>query len=247
MNCAEFRLLLHAHVDGELDAANSLEVERHLRTCAACVKEENSLRALRGALRDNDLRFRAPAALKQDIRLFVKELANERARGENRFQWIWKWLALTATAGAVLLLLLRPAGTSERDLLLDELVASHVRSLQVGHLTDVASTDQHTVKPWFDGKLDFAPTVKDYAAQGFPLIGGRLDYLGERNVAALVYRRNKHIINVFVWPGTGAQAFEAEKRRGFAIISGNAKGMHYCLVSDLNESELRQLAGLLGG
>src|SRR5205823_2595317 len=112
--------------------------------------------------------------------------------------WIWRWIAAGATAFAAFALLLRPAGTSEHDLLLNETVAGHVRSLMAAHLTDVASSDQHTVKPWFDGKLDFAPDVKDFAAQDFPLVGGRLDYLHGRAVAALVYRHNKHFINVFV-------------------------------------------------
>src|SRR4029078_5320611 len=109
---------------------------------------------------------------------------------------------------------------------LNQAVATHVRSLMVEHLTDVASTDQHTVKPWFDGKLDFAPEVKDFAAQGFPLAGGRLDYLNGRVVAALVYRRNKHYINVFVWPPAsgGSGKLIVEKRRGYVVINRERGG-----------------------
>jgi len=132
--------------------------------------------------------------------------------------------------------------------LLNEAVASHVRSLMVEHLTDVASSDQHTVKPWFNGKLDFAPDVKDFAAQGFPLVGGRLDFLNGRAVAALVYRRNTHFINVFVWPATntGSGKSALENRRGYFVINREANGLHYSLVSDLNEKELAELANLFG-
>lgn len=247
MNCAEIRLLLHAHADGELDAANSLELEHHLKTCAACAAENKSLQSLRAALRGGDLNFRAPDSLKKDLRQFVRDMGEEKhSRREFNPQWLWKFLAFGATAFALLAILLRPAGISEHDQLLDEAVASHVRSLQVEHLTDVVSSDQHTVKPWFDGKLDFAPDVKDFAAHGFALIGGRLDYLGGRTVAALVYRHNKHFINVFVWPASNAMKPETEMRRGYVIINCATNGLHYCLVSDMNSTDLGELAGLCG-
>jgi anti-sigma factor RsiW len=247
MNCAEIRLLLHAHADGELDAANSLELERHLKNCTACTAENKSLHSLRGALRKGDLNFRAPDSLKQDLRQFVCDLREEKApRGNLDSQWLWKFIAFGATAFALLVLFLRPAGISGHDQLLEEAVASHVRSLQAEHLTDVVSSDQHTVKPWFDGKLDFAPDVKDFAAQGFPLVGGRLDYLNGRSVAALVYRHNKHFINVFVWPAADALKPETEMRRGYAIINCATNGLHYCLISDMNPADLGELAGLCG-
>ena len=126
-----------------------------------------------------------------------------------------------------------------------EIVSAHLRSLQAGHLTDVISTDQHTVKPWFNGKLDFAPNVQDFVAQGFPLVGGRLDYLRNQVVAALVYRHNKHVINVFVWPDAAAATAKTENLRGYFVINCGANGLHYCLVSDLNEKELGGLAALL--
>src|SRR5262249_46870290 len=122
-------------------------------------------------------------------------------------------------------------------------------SLMAGHLTDVASSDQHTVKPWFHGKLDFAPDVRDFAAQGFPLVGGRLDYVGGRTVAALVYQRNQHPINVYVWPAARARSgkLTVEKRSGYTVINREIGGLHHLLVSDLNEKELTELANLLGG
>jgi anti-sigma factor RsiW len=245
MNCADIRLLLHAHADGELDAANSLDLERHLKTCAACAAENKSLQSLRAAFRAGDLNFQAPASLKNDVRQFVRDLDAKPASRRDMVPWLWKWLALGATAFALLTIFLRPSGLSEHDAFLNEVIASHVRSLQAEHLTDVPSSDQHTVKPWFDGKLDFAPDVKDFTDQNFPLLGGRLDYLDGRAVAGLVYRHNKHLINVFVWPATGAMKSKTESRRGYSIINGAAHGLHYCIISDLNATELNELALLL--
>jgi anti-sigma factor RsiW len=244
MNCADLRPLLHARADGELDIANSLEIERHLKTCAACAAEDKSIRALSAALRDSPLRHSAPAYLRNHVRQMAGESQAEVRSPALDFSWFWKYFAFGATAFALLVLLLRPAGISERDELLNEAVAGHVRSLMAEHLMDVVSTDQHTVKPWFNGKLDFAPDVKDFAADGFPLIGGRLDYLGDRAVAALVYKHNKHFINVFIWPSTGEEKTETTILRGYSIINTTAHGLRYCLVSDLNAKELGGLAAL---
>ena len=246
MNCAESRLLLHADADGELDVANSLELELHLKTCAACAGEKQAVHSLKTVLRHSALRYDAPESLRNEIRRKARTSAGTTSMRFNPLL-LWKSLAFGATAFAVLVILLRPA-MSDRDQLLSDAVASHVRSLMVEHLTDVASSDQHTVKPWFNGKLDFAPEVKDFATQGFPLVGGRLDFLGDRAVAALVYRRNRHFINVFVWSAahTGSGKEKIEKRRGYSIISHEANGLNYCLVSDLNEKELAELANLFG-
>jgi anti-sigma factor RsiW len=127
------------------------------------------------------------------------------------------------------------------------LVDAHVRSLQPGHLTDVASTDQHTVKPWFDGKLAFVPPVKDFTDEGFALIGGRLDVLGGQNVAALVYARRKHVINVFVLstkePDTPIHP--PGLRQGYQWRHWRRQGMEYCAISDVADSDLYELAQLL--
>jgi len=192
------------------------------------------------------LRHQAPASLRNHVRQLAAESREEgRSRGMD-FSLLWKWLALGATGFALLTLMLRPAVMSERDALLNEAVSGHVRSLMAEHLMDVASSDQHTVKPWFDGKLDFAPDVKDFATNGFPLIGGRLDYLGGRAVAALIYRHNKHYINVFVWPSAGDRKPETTSLRGYSIINTTAHGLRYCFVSDLNAKELGELAALCG-
>jgi anti-sigma factor RsiW len=138
-------------------------------------------------------------------------------------------------------------GGQKQNLVAEEIVASHIRSMQPGHLYDVESTDQHTVKPWFDGKLDFAPPVVDLKEQGFPLVGGRLDYVDHRNVAALVYQRRKHFINVFVWPeeSSAAKLPEVQTIQGYNLVYWSHNGMNFCAASDLNIAEIRQFAGLL--
>jgi len=244
MNCAESHLFLHAHSDGELDVAKSLELEHHLKICSACAFESKSVRSLSVALRQSSLRYDAPDSLRREVYRMARASRNETRPRLFQSLRLWKSLAFGATAVALLAMVLRPA-ISEQDQTLNDAVASHVRSLMAEHLTDVASSDQHTVKPWFNGKLDFAPDVKDFAAEGFPLVGGRLDYLNGRPVAALVYRRNNHFINVFVWPaGPGGGRKVAIDRRGYSIINREATGLHYCLVSDLNEKELAELAKL---
>jgi anti-sigma factor RsiW len=245
MNCADSRELLHAHADDELDVANSLELERHLKTCTACAVERQTVESLKTALRQSSLRYKAPDSLRKELSRMAGA-ANGGAR-PSLFQslLLWKSLTIGAVAFALLVMLFRP-GLQEGNALLEEAVSSHVRSLMADHLTDVASSDQHAVKPWFNGKLDFAPKVSDFAAEGFPLIGGRLDYMNGRPVAALVYRRHKHLINVFVWPvvNTG-RGRSGERLRGYSVISREAEGLRYCLVSDLNQQELAELARLL--
>lgn len=245
MNCQEMNPLLHAYVDGELDLMRSLEVERHLKSCANCVAAKRSLQSLHSTLRHNDLSYSAPAPLRRRL---LNEVGNSSSKTQPRGStpWLWQWLAIGAIGFAALTLVFRPPGISQRDQLAEEAVSSHVRSLMVGHLTDVASTDQHTVKPWFNGKIDFAPNVKDFATNGFPLIGGRLDYLNNQTVAALVYKRNQHTINVFVWPAKSPEREKTESLRGYNIINRDMEGLHYYIVSDLNAKELGEFANLLG-
>ena len=245
MNCTEIYPLIHAYADGELDLVRSLEVERHIKSCAGCTAKWDSLRSLQSKLQNSKLVYRAPDSLRKKIKQMAGGEARETRRSD--LKWIWRWLAAGATAFAVVTLLLRPVGISEHEQLMAEAVGSHVRSLMQSHLTDVASSDKHTVKPWFDGKLDFAPAVKDFAEQGYPLVGGRLDYLGGHDVAALVYRRNKHVINVFVWPAKGETVKpDTEIRQGYVIINRDMNGMRYCIVSDLNEKELGDLVDMMG-
>ena len=248
MSCAKPRELIHAHLDGELDVVRSVEMEEHLRECTTCADEYGTLRSLRSALPVQDLSFKAPPSLHKRIR---KALRVESKSEGSSWAIGWRWLsaavpvaAVAVLALAVLPLLGRSGGD---DRLIDELVSGHVRSLMVEHLTDVASSDKHTVKPWFDGKLDFSPAVVDLADYGFPLIGGRLDYVGGRPVAALAYGRHKHFINLFVWPSPAASAGEeqATSRHGFTLIHWSVGGMMYWAVSDLNPAELSEFAGLV--
>jgi anti-sigma factor RsiW len=239
MTCDDARLLLHAYLDDELDAAHSAAMARHLQSCTTCAAQYNDHGRLRKALAQPGLYRQAPASLR--ARWTPAAAAPAQAPRRRR-----PALALAAGIAAAALLagslwfgaLHRPA---EQALIVGEAVSSHLRSLQPQHLTDVISTDQHTVKPWFEGKLDFAPKVKDLASEGFPLTGGRLDALDGHSVAALIYRRRLHVINLYQWPAdTPASAQQLAQQHGYTVIRWTAGGMHYVAVSDLNEGELKQ-------
>jgi anti-sigma factor RsiW len=255
--CEDKTLLLHAYSDGELDLVRSLEIEEHLKTCAACAQESREQQTLRKGIRAANLYHRAPEALRARI---IAAVEPARGREQSRktpvpFRMarrpVFEWFAVAAAILIALVLGFRiiPAALNARegDLVAEELVASHIRSLQPGHLMDVVSTDQHTVKPWFDGKLDFSPPVRDLAEQGYPLIGGRLDYADGRDVAALVYQLRKHYINVFVWPDDGKQAKlpEFSAKQGYNMVCRTSGGMRLCAVTDANADDLRQFMQLL--
>jgi anti-sigma factor RsiW len=249
--------LLHGYSDGELDLVRSLEIEEHLRTCPACAQELREQQTLRKNIRSANLYHRAPEALRARM---IAAAAPTRGREQSReatvpFRMarrsVFEWYAVAAAILIALALGIRiiPGALNVRqgNLVAEELVASHIRSLQPGHLMDVVSTDQHTVKPWFDGKIDFAPPVRDLAEQGYPLIGGRLDYVGGRDVAALVYQVRKHYINVFIWPDDGRQAKlpEFSSTQGYNMVCRSNGGMRLCGVTDANAEDLRQLMQLL--
>ncbi len=252
MNCRDAETIIQGYLDGELDLMRSLELERHLGDCAPCAQVRRKGQLLTATLAGSRLHFEAPKALEIRVRSALRE-AN---RAENPVpaaprRWNWRWPTILAPVGvaALALLIAIPLATREsaESHLAQEVVSAHVRSLMLDHKTDVASSDQHTVKPWFDGKLDFAPPVVDLAEQGFPLFGGRLDYVNDRPVAALVYQRRKHIINLFVWPAAAGGNTAAASRvlQGYNELHWTASGMSFWAVSDLSGKELAEFALLL--
>jgi len=206
MNCQDMRLLLHAYLDDELGAADSLAVARHLAGCADCTQRLRAYTRLRDDVRAAGLYRPAPSAL--------------RARIAARWQTVQ----------------LRRQGS---EALVADAVSDHVRSLLPGHLIDVRTSNEHTVKPWFDGRVDFSPQVKDLSAQGFELVGGRLDVLDGKQVAALVYKRHLHTINLFQWPGNGTAASPPRTRDGYHVLEWNDAGLHFVAVSSVAESDLQ--------
>jgi anti-sigma factor RsiW len=246
MECEDVRGLVHGHLDGELDLVKSLEVERHMRECEECGREYRVQTALRLAINRDIPYFDAPSALRKRVRASLRR-AHKAETNDARFNWRWLLAGASLAAAAVfvfaLLLPLRSRQTGE-DLLAQEVVAGHARSLMAEHLTDVPSTDRHTVKPWLDRRLDFAPPVRDLSAEGFALVGGRLDYLDKRAVAALVYQRRQHLVNLYVWPSTpGERASETTRaRQGYNLINWSDSGMTFWAVSDINADELREFA-----
>jgi anti-sigma factor RsiW len=248
MNCSETEQFLHAYMDGELDLVNSLAVEQHLHECQRCMQQWENQQALRNKLSDATLYFKAPAAVRDHLIAAARPAVRQKAAARPR-SWSWLAFSLPLAAALVTAAVLLPnilSGPLSRNAVMAELTASHVRSLMPGHLADVASSDRHTVKPWFGGKLDFSPPVKDLAGAGYPLTGGRLDYIGLRPVAALVYQRHQHVINLFVWPSTDRAVAPAVSgaRQGYNIVHWVGQGMTFWAVSDLNDKELLEFAQL---
>ncbi len=248
MNCADTQDLLQGYVDGELDLVRSLEIEQHLQDCAACGRAQQNLQGLRTALSAGTLYYTPPAQLQRRVQTALRQTEPAPAL---RRRLPWRLLNLSIAVAAVVILawslVHNLTAPSADDLLAQEVLAGHVRSLQAAHLADVPSSDQHTVKPWFDGKLDFAPSVEDLASRGFPLVGGRLDYLDNRPVAALIYGRQKHYINLFIWPASAAgdSPTTALTRQGYHLRHWSQVGMNYWAVSDLNNGELEAFVHLI--
>jgi anti-sigma factor RsiW len=246
MNCSDVRSLVHASLDGELDVIRQVEIDDHVRQCQACQAIYDSQRALQSALKADGVYFNAPAGLQRQVRAAVRTAAAPSGWWSRAFSP--QWLALAA-AIVVVAVIGGPivSRRSHGDQIAQEVVSAHIRSLMASHLTDVPSSDQHAVKPWFAGKLDFSPPVFDLKDEGFPLVGGRLDYVGNRPIAALAYRRGEHVINLFVWPSaSNADVREAlDSRQGYNAVSWTRGRTNFWAVSDLNVVELRRFAQLV--
>lgn len=258
MDCKLCQETLPLALDGSLSAARQAEFESHLKGCTACAHSYQNARTLRSALRNPALRYAAPDALKERIKAQMNTNArpapNLPATRTNRRSNFWK---LSAGLAAAIMLGMAvwgythfssEAARAELTARSRELVAAHVRSLMAAHLADVISTDMHTVKPWFAGKLDFSPLVLDFADKDFKLEGGRLDYLNGRAVAALIYKRRQHVINVFTWPSSAQESDDPSgptALNGYNLLSWQQNGMEFRAVSDMNAAELGELKGLI--
>jgi anti-sigma factor RsiW len=250
MTCDDVERLAGAYVDGELDLERALALETHVAGCAACAGRLEQTRALARTLQAAPY-FRAPAGLAERIRTTKTPVAAlesprkpDAVRPRQRRPWPW-----LATAASFVVVSLAVAGMMYRRAAADEalmqaVIEEHVRSLMADHLTDVESSDRHTVKPWFAGRIDFSPTVVDLASEGFPLVGGRLDYIDHHAAAALIYKRREHVINVFVWPDGGGSASHTTRSdaRGYHVTRWTNAGMTVWVVSDLGLDELNVFA-----
>jgi anti-sigma factor RsiW len=233
--CVDQELLLGGLVDKELDAANVAMVEAHVARCEGCREELERLQAVHNLLKSESVRYSAPESLNRRIAA-LPELSPKAANDNRLLRWLGPG-AVGAMAASLAMLTLMPPGT--QSVVDQELVSSHVRSLQPGHLTDVQTTNQHIVKPWFNGKIDFSPPVPELADQGFPLAGGRLDSVGGKTVAAIVYHRRLHTVNLYVWPADSGTDRSFVKD-GFAVTEWSKNGLRFAAVSDIPAAELQQ-------
>ncbi len=249
MSCPGMHEQLHAYVDGELDLVHTLAVEQHLQSCPACARACGEIRELSAVLRAGLPRLPAPENLRTSVRAALRQSQRTPLLARRAM-----WLAVAAslvvlTLGVWGLGWIRLGGAHER--LVAEVISSHIRSQMVSsHLFDVESSDQHTVKPWFHGKLDFAPEVMDLSPDGFDLAGGRLDYVNGRAVAALVYRKRKHVINLLTWPamsGDEEMSMTSETKQGYHLVHWRHEGMEWWAISDLNLAELTEFARRIQG
>ena len=262
MICSETQRLLHAWLDNELDLRAALELEEHLAGCPVCGAEERAQRQLQESVRQNLLPYSNSLEIENRLRAVVRAAQSSAPAGSAAGHAApaqvarppprsWKRAFAPAAAAAALLIFVAPRILTRQSeaAVEDAIILAHVRSLLVDHLTDVASSDQHTIKPWFQGKLNYSVPVTDWEAQGFPLVGGRLDYLQDAPTAALVFRRAQHVINLFVWPSKAGSDRPVERAsgRGYLLYRWSQDGLNYQAISDLNEAELKMFVELERG
>ncbi len=251
MICELAQTTIHGYFDGELDAVRSAEFERHLERCTECQSALAGIESLHTRIQRSNLYEPVSPELRNRIRRQINQAAGKTSTkpGFLRRKWFlvptFGALAAATAVITIMVFVVQPRTQSAR--ITAELIDAHVRSLQPGHLIDVESTEQHTVKPWFDGKLDFIPPVSDYSEQGFPLVGGRLDVVDGHSVAALVYSRGKHFVNLFVWPygEKESNSDQSGSRQGYNWVSWQSGDMRFCLISDAAVSDLRELKDLI--
>ena len=243
MNCNDASAVIAAYADGEVDGLRAHTIRKHLRACPDCAAKHQAILDLRARIRTQAPRYEAPAALRERVTALAESARPAMPPRATRAER-WRWMTGGAFAGCAATIVAWVVGTAVVDWrtnedLAVEAVTTHVRATLGNHRVDVASSDQHTVKPWLSARLDYSPPVRDFASQGFALIGGRIDYLDHQRVATLVYRYRDHMIDVFVRPPT-AQAAPAPLRtqRGFNVVHAIGSGMDWLAVSDLNAAEL---------
>jgi anti-sigma factor RsiW len=255
MNCAHVRELLNGYIDGELPPDQAMAVSEHLTTCAECARIYEELLATVRTLREGLVKYRAPDLLRARVRSVLREeerpvVATAAPRVRRGLRVPWRTLAaaaiLVVASSGITFVATRERPVAESSIG-EEVLTSHIRSLMPAHLTDVASNDQHNVKPWFNGRLDFSPSVPRLEDAGFPLLGGRLDYVRGRPVAVVVYGRRQHVINVFSWPAeTGGDVDRTlTTSHGYNLLHWRRGGTEHWVVSDLNAAELQQFVALL--
>lgn len=269
MLCRDSKRILGAYVDNEIDVMQSAALEEHLAVCEDCRAFMDDQRTVKNLLQQGNFRFSVPSGFYEQIKKSLDTRSNEDKSPKKKMQFwpaaadsLWRVTAAVATAATLVLavalgvLLHRESTAGPGNAISEgisaqiataqtEVVDNHIRSLLADHLADVASTDQHTVKPWFNGKLSFSPKVTDFSDKGFPLIGGRLDYMEGQRVAALIYKHRQHVINVFTYPHEGRVSLATNEQRGFHIIHWADSGMEFWVISDVNAADLRQFADLL--
>ena len=258
MDCNEARELLPLSIDRELDAKSEGELALHLASCSACDQQRQQLLSVVAGLRKAASYHRAPASLRERIETSLAGVSTAEPKSEpktkaqNGMRWQFAWRLLNggglvaAVCAMFVLVLVLPQMPSNEQRMAETIVASHARALLSDHVVDVVSSDQHTVKPWFSSKLDFSPPVRDFSEQGFPLVGGRLDYIDRHPIAVLVYRRRQHLIEVFMWPTEqGGVAMSSHSIQGFHLVGGLSEGMRFVAISDVDATELKRLADLI--